>query len=323
MIKKNTLTLSLYSLITFTLLLITGSLYANGQVSVDDETTKYSQQGEYTSEESSALKKEDQTNSSPIGELQGNWRLVSDGQLLLKTQLIHNKGTDKAEGGFIAHEEIYLGRVKNEAFLHARKNGKSLNLSFDTSKGRYSVKLSKNTAKYNDLGYSEVWNGTITFPDNSSVFVLFGKIDEAAEITAIKKQKSHLYDLSDPNNQFIFSCKQKVCFYDYINEGISLKNIPLLKGWAITEPFYNATAGSGSSKYPIIEFVNTTNGLWMTLNPRMVDPKMLSCIEFGKNGRLSSEERICYINEEAKKTDSGNRITLLENIEFWRSQFYQ
>ena len=61
----------------------------------------------------------------------------------------------------------------------------------------------------------------------------------------------------------------------------------------------------------------------MTLNPRMVDPKMLSCIEFGKNGRLSSEERICYINEEAKKTDSGNRITLLENIEFWRSQFYQ
>lgn len=316
MIKTKKPIVYLYSLIACIVLLITASLHAN------DETTKHSQQGEYSFEESAALKKEDKANSSPIGELQGNWRLVSDGQLLLKTQLIHNQGTNKAEGGFIAHEETYLGQVKNEALLRATKEGKSLNLGFYSSKGRYSVKLSKNTNKYNDLGYSEIWNGTITFPDHSNKQALFGKVAEVGRATA-KKQPSYLYNLSDSSNKFIFICEQKECHYDYLDEGISLKNIPLLKGWAITESFYYATAGSRSSKYPTIEFVNTTNGLWMTLNPRMADPKMLTCIEFGKNGRLSSEERICYVHEKVKEADSGDMITLLENIESWRSQFYK
>jgi hypothetical protein len=147
-------------------------------------------------------------------------------------------------------------------------------------------------------------------------------VDEV-EVGVAKKQRSHLYNLSDPSNKFIFTCEQKECRYDYIDEDVSLKNIPLLKGWAITEPFYYATVGSGASKHPTIEFVNTTNSLWMTLNPRVADSKVVICTEFGKNGRLSSEERICYVNEKAKETDSGKMITLLENIEFWCGQFYQ
>ena len=49
---------------------------------------------------------------------------------------------------------------------------------------------------------------------------------------------------------------------------------------------------------------------------------MFECTEFGKKGRLSSEEKACIPKNIPDKA-LGNIVTQQENVEFWRTASYK
>ncbi|MCK5725519.1 MAG: hypothetical protein KAH22_01695 [Thiotrichaceae bacterium] len=130
---------------------------------------------------------------------------------------------------------------------------------------------------------------------------------------------SIFYDVENLNEELelAFTCQQKNCQYD--DTETDLKGIPLLKHWAIEAPYFYTTAQGDEAAIPTILFVNTQTGLWFVLNRHQGSDEMMSCIEFGKGGRLSAEESLCS----PKDTPAGmlgDMVTLIEEVEMWRSQ---
>ena len=287
---------------------------------------------------------------APAISLHGDWSLSDlniDGDkpiFLLETRIIHNPNEETAQSDIVLPNSSTLGTALKGELLHISNikldhyQTASITLAFKTSKGHYSAKLKYAPIRYDER--EESWVGELLLEGKPVINVLFSRgksvlehayqgEHSAEEATAIREEEQKnpvntgLFDLKKDSNLLVFTCKEKECTYDDKDTG--LNDIPLLKNWALTEPFYHATAGAGAAKNPSIVFVNTTNGQWIELNPRMQDPTHSSCIEFGKNGRLSAEESICYstANVNNENNQSGDMMTLLENIEAWRDIFYQ
>lgn len=139
------------------------------------------------------------------------------------------------------------------------------------------------------------------------------------EEEVIELDNSIIYnpDNLDKELDLAFICQQKNCQYDDSETG--LKGIPLLKNWAIESPYFYTTPQGDKAGIPTILFINTKTGLWFVLNQRQASNEMMSCIEFGKEGRLSAEETLCS----PKDTPAGmlgDMVTLIEDVETWRSQ---
>lgn len=287
---------------------------------------------------------------APAVSLHGDWSLSDlniDGDkpiFLLETHIIHNLNEETAQSDIVLPNSSTLGTALKGERFHVSNikldhyQTASITLAFKTSKGSYSAKLKYTPIRYDER--EESWGGELLLEGKPVINVLFSRgksvlehayqgEHSAEEAAAIREEEQKtpmntgLFDLKKDSNLLVFTCKEKVCTYDDKDTG--LNDIPLLKDWALTEPFYHATAGAGAAKNPSIVFVNTTNGQWIDLNPRMLDLTYSSCIEFGKNGRLSAEERICYstANVNNENNQSGDMMTLLENIETWRDTFYQ
>ena len=139
-------------------------------------------------------------------------------------------------------------------------------------------------------------------------------------VTAKNVYANILYNLDKSADDLVFTCQQESCTYDDKNTG--LKDIPLLKGWAIEEPYFYATAAGVTADIPTITFVNTKTRAWFIINPRQATDAMFECTEFGKKGRLSSEEKACIPKNIPDKA-LGNIVTQQENVEFWRTASYK
>ena len=285
---------------------------------------------------------------SPAPSFQGDW-ILTDLQLdsgiekgLLETRIIHNSGEKTAQSDIVIAKTNLLGKaIKGERFHLSHSLAKNykdafIKIHFTTSKGTFNATLKYTPIRYGER--TEAWSGELYLNKKVIALVVLEKGEATLkheyqgeysyeEARAIKQEDqkhstpidSNLYDLKNNKDELVFTCKQKKC--NYTHSASELKDIPLLEHWAIEEPYYYETAGGAKAKVPTITFVNTQNGLWFVLNGRQLSAMLVSCIEFGKNGRLSSEETLCFINEEIK--GENNMITLLESVEFWRDRSYQ
>jgi hypothetical protein len=304
-----------------------GQLYLNGEVvklvSLHHEVNWSRNKafiGEYSENDMEAMGKEESKNSRPNGKLAGNWFFSKDDvdeTTLLRVQLMHVKGEETASGGIDLFSED-IGKFKNSQLLVELK-AKKMILKFETTNGVYVANLEQ---VKEDESIEQLWKGTLKHK---------GKISKV-QFMKLKRQilkseqipyafPSNLYDLKKNKKDLAFICKEKSCVYHDKKTGLK---IPLNKNWAIEEPYYHETMTGMKKTVPSIMFVNIKSALWMGLNQMhiMRTPDFVFCVEFGKNGRYSSEESLCIVNALSNEKDQIEASIFMENIETWRDKSY-
>lgn len=286
------------------------------------ESKEVSNKKEITDEDSEKTK-----GNNVYAMMQGKWILASQEDQLLHLTSVDKRG-DVSAGAYYAiyQESESLGASLHEDQVIMKRKNNNLSFTFKTMKGRHEVRLTQDN---NKKFFKHFWKGiTPTFDRELWTGHLQAKGKVALIPVYLQKivvndkpisTTSLLYDLKESADKLIFTCKQASCTY---NKKPALKGLPLLKDWAIEEPYFYTTAAGIKAEIPTIIFVNTKNSAWFILNPRQATDAMYNCIEFGKKGRLSSEEKIC-IPKGIPDDALGNLVTLQENVEFWRADSYE
>ena len=259
--------------------------------------------------------------STSNGFLAGNWVLKTDASdvQLLNVNITPSKGEKIMTGAFVINEKR-LGQNLNGELAAGLKEDE-LYIAFKTTNGLYQSKLNQIKEK---PAYEQFWAGELISAQGEKQAIQFVKIkpNSSKVEKSTNTAMSSLYDVEKNKAELIFVCKEKTCTYDDKETG--LKGIPLIKDWAIEQPYFYETAAGVKSKYPTLLFVNTLNGLWISLNQRQSDDSSFTlCFEFGEKGRLSSEEKICLVTEKVDEKSVTEASIFRETIAFWRDKSYE
>ncbi len=272
-----------------------------------------------------------QIDSFPYEDFKGQWVLYSQKDQLLRI-IVEGREGDKPSGAYFSvyeESEDFLGRLMHEDEMVFKQKNKQLYLHFKTIKESYQVTLNQeNNAFFKNIwqgvtpsSIRSVWTGYIQKDNGEKTPVYLEKMHEESDESTTAKNEAFLYDTKKLDElNLVFICKQTSCTYD--DKQTQLKAIPLLKGWAIQPPYFYTTAAGETSKLPTVMFINTKTGAWFVLNQRQANSDMFDCLEFGKEGRLSSEENICNLKN-IPNSALGEMVTLIENIESWRIATYE
>lgn len=304
-----------------------GQLYLNGQVvrtvSLHHEVNWSKDKafiGEYSENDMKEMGKEESKNSRPNGKLAGDWSFDKDNvdeTPLFKVQLMHVKDEKVASGGINPFTED-MGKF-NSSQLSVKLKAKEMILKYQTSNGVYVANLKQ---VEEDKSIEQLWKGTLKHKGEITK-VQFMKLKRQVPKSEQTPYAfpSNLYDLKKNKKDLVFICKEKACVYHDKKTGLK---IPLNKDWAIEDPYYHETMNGMKKTVPTIMFVNTKNALWIGLNPIgiMRTPDFVFCVEFGKNGRHSSEESLCIVTALTDGKSQTEASIFMENIEIWRDKSY-
>ncbi len=270
-----------------------------------------------------------QIDTFPYSEYQGQWILHSPNDQLIHITVQDKKEHVPAGAYFSVYEasEDFLGKLMHDDEMRLNQQAEQLKLHFSTLKATYQVVLNQD----NETFFSEVWKG-VTPERKDSLWTGYLQLDDGKKIpvylekmiaekpSATTRTDLFLYDTENLDElDLVFTCQQASCSYD--DKATSLTAIPLLKDWAIQSPYFYATAAGQQATIPTILFIHTKTGVWFVLNQRQASSLMFECLEFGKDGRLSSEEKICS-PKNIPDTVLGDMVTQIENVEFWRMKSY-
>ncbi len=272
-----------------------------------------------------------QMGSIAYEDYQGRWTLYSEKNKLLRITVENKKG-DKPSGAYFSvyeESENLLGRLMHEDEIVFMQKGKQLSLHFKTLKANYQVQLNQESnAFFENIWQGAIpsfkrtlWTGYLKQENGKNIPVYIERMVKESGTSITTQNGTFLYDTSNLDELgLVFTCKQKSCTYD--DKSTQLKTIPLLKNWAIQSPYFYATASGEVSKLPTVMFIHTKTGVWFVLNQRQANSEVFDCLEFGKEGRLSSEEKICS-PKNIPSSVLGDMATLIENIESWRVATYE
>ena len=152
----------------------------------------------------------------------------------------------------------------------------------------------------------------------SSSFLLF-YFGCSINLSAEEKPQSFNSNFAKQRNPHIFTCKKEPCTFSHQTTG--LINIPLLKGWAIEEPFFEDGYADTPAEIPTISFIDTKSRLWIDLNNyQMADqPGFAKCHTFKYEDDLRTHsEKICISQDSKSPKSLLEADKMAQLIKQWR-----
>lgn len=236
--------------------------------------------------------------------MMGYWRLVhsSTGELISEVEILGEVQPDgKIDLGDLddnpAEESSLMGDASQlELNILAIENGQ-MKIQFDTEIGNAAALM----APDKDGSFS----GTMMAAKGGLFLPV--KFERYADIGLSADDHGAV-----PQDEFVFICEQERCLYDDAETGF--KQIPLLKGFALEQPFI------WKNDQPNVHIVNLANQHWVELNPRQPSDMVVDCLGVGTMGRHLQNEEWTTDNVCMTKNSDGPTFNMLEELEYWTQQ---